>query len=92
MKPRVYVAIAILLTISGCSLIDRGIDLLDEIDPTSTIAAKVVPGVIAGLGEAANAAGGSVWGTVTVATGAAVTAILGAYAGARRRERKNSKS
>ena len=92
MKPRVYIAIAILLTISGCSLVDRGIDLLDEIDPTSTIAAKVIPGGITGLGAAANEAGGDVWGTATVATGAAVTAILGAYAGARRRERKNRKS
>ena len=89
---RAYIAIAILLTISGCSLVDRGIDLLDEIDPTSTIAAKVVPGVISGLGAAATEAGGDVWGTATVATGAAVTAILGAYAGARRRERKNRKS
>ena len=93
-KPRrlVFIGIALLLTVSGCSVLDTGIDLLDEIDPTSSIAAKVVPGVIAGLGATAREAGGDVWGTATVAAGAAVTAIHGAYAGARRRERKNRKS
>ena len=93
-KPTKYlfIAIALLVTVSGCSILDKGIDLLDEIDPTSSIAAKVVPGVIAGLGATAREAGGDVWGTATVAAGAAVTAILGAYAGARRRERKNRKS
>ena len=82
--------IAGLIMMCGCSLVDRGIDLLDEIDPTSTIAAKVVPGVLSGLGEVARNAGGDSWGTATVAAGAALTAIFGAYAGARRREKKNS--
>lgn len=86
-----FLAVAGLVMVCGCSLIDRGIDLLDEIDPTSTIAAKVIPGVLSGLGEVARDAGGEVWGTATIAAGAALTAIFGAYAGARRRERKDNK-
>jgi uncharacterized protein YceK len=72
---------AILLSLSGCAT-------LAELDPQNVIANKVAPAVIKGLAASIQESYGSGWGTVAIAASAAATAVLGSYAGTRRRGKK----
>jgi uncharacterized protein YceK len=73
---------AILLSLSGCAT-------LAELDPQNVIANKVAPAVIKGLAASIQESYGSGWGTVAIAASAAATAVLGSYAGTRRRGKKS---
>jgi len=78
-----------LLALPGCAALDSSLGYLAELDPQNVIANKVAPAVIHGVAASIEESYGSSWGTVAVAASAAATAVLGSYAGARRRRKKS---
>ena len=76
----------VLLVVPGCAALDSSLGYLAELDPQNVIANKVAPAVIHGVAASIEESYGSGWGTV--AASAAATAVLGSYAGARRRRKK----
>jgi len=78
----------VLLAVPGCAALDSSLGYLAELDPQNVIANKVAPAVIHGVAASIEESYGSGWGTVAIAASAAATAVLGSYAGTRRRRKK----
>ena len=79
----------LLLAVPGCAALDSSLGYLAELDPQNVIANKVAPAVIRGVATSIEESYGSGSGTVAIAASAAATAVLGSYAGARRRRKKS---